>query len=76
MPLTKTGQSLGITERLDERSLGSHHGAALVGLTPDRSRIRPKSSKRRCWPTPYMPGLCPVSVKGIQAAPRAARTLP
>jgi hypothetical protein len=46
-------------------------GQPIRGLTPDRSRIRPKSLYA---PTPsmvpalLMPGLCLVSVKGIQAA--------
>jgi hypothetical protein len=49
-------------------------GQPVCGLTPDRSRIRPKSrSTRRCHPCScaLVPGLRPVSVKGIQAALRA-----
>ena len=44
-------------------------GQPIRGLTPDRSRIRPKllyALKPSVFPL-LMPGLCPVSVKGILA---------
>jgi hypothetical protein len=54
-------------------------GRPFHGLTPDRSRIRPKSSYAQTGidiPALLVPGLRPVSVKTIRAALRAARTLP
>jgi hypothetical protein len=55
-------------------------GQPLCELTPDRSRIRSQSQEYRAtafqFPAPSVPGLRPVSIKGIQAALRAARTLP
>jgi hypothetical protein len=54
-------------------------GQPIQGLTPDGSRIRPSHDLRADAiqvPALLVPGLRPVSVKGIQAARRAARTLP
>jgi hypothetical protein len=50
-------------------------GQPMLGLTPDRSRIRPKAKSRiRAaavqFPALLVPGLSPVSIKGIQAALR------
>ena len=65
---------------LDDRSLGPHHGAAHPRADPgqkqDPAKVTtcvPAPSK---YPAPLVPGLRPVSIKGIQAALRAARTLP
>jgi hypothetical protein len=53
-------------------------GQPIPGLTPDRIRIRPKSRLHGGAHVAALmvPGLRPVSIKGIQAALRAARTLP
>jgi hypothetical protein len=65
---------------LDGRSLGPHRGAVRLMADPgQKKRDRPKSNLRADVirdPVLLMPGLRPVSVKGLQAALRAARTLP
>ena len=64
---------------LNGRFLGPITGQPPQGLTPDKSRIwqsHDLSADVIHVPTFLVPGLRPVSVKSIQAALRAARTLP
>jgi hypothetical protein len=65
---------------LDDRSLGPHHGTACLPADPGQKHDPAKVTT--CAPTVIrvpallVPGLRPVSIKGIQSALRAARTLP
>ena len=65
---------------LDDRSLGPQHGAAYLPADPGQKHDPAKVTT--CAPTVIrvpallVPGLRPVSIKRIQAALRAARTLP
>ena len=55
---------------LDDRTLGSHHGAALRRVDPGQKQDPAKvfvSADTDAVPTLKVPGLCPVSVKGLQA---------
>ena len=63
---------------LDGRSLGPHHGATHPRADPGQKQ---DPAKVTTYAPSFMsailvPGLRPVSVKGIQAALRAARSLP